>query len=107
LISDRRDRQQCRPAPISAAKHQKSTEESKAAARHHDLIRPAYTCANVHALIAANRFVFIGTPIFQDFVVADVYYCGSSQYVQLRSVPASDNPECIVNFCISRPDRVR
>jgi hypothetical protein len=62
-----------------------------------------YTCADLHALIAANRYVFIGNPDFQDFVVADVSYCSGgayASYIQLRSVPTRDNPECIVNYCL-------
>ena len=67
----------------------------------------AYTCAGLHALIQTNRFVFIGNPNFQDFVVVDRSYCGGGQYVQLRSVPTSDNPECLVNYCVSLPDQQR
>jgi hypothetical protein len=62
----------------------------------------AYTCASLHALIAANRFVFIHTISFQDFVVSDASYCGGGEYLQLRSVPTSDNPQCLVNYCMSR-----
>jgi hypothetical protein len=67
----------------------------------------AYTCAGLHALVETNRFIFIGNPNFQDFVVSGPYYCGGGQYVQLRSVPTSDNPECTVNYCVSVPDQQR
>ena len=61
----------------------------------------AYTCAGLHALVAANRFVFINYPSFMDFVVANGSYCSGGEVIQLRSVPTSDNPECIVNYCRS------
>lgn len=63
-----------------------------------------YTCAALHALIRAQRFVFIGNPDFEDFVVADVSYCsgeGYSSYIQVRSVATRDNSECPVNYCMS------
>jgi hypothetical protein len=66
-----------------------------------------YTCAGLHGLLATNRFVFIGLPSFQDFVVANGSYCGGGEYVQVRSVPTSDIAECPVNYCISRPDAQR
>ena len=60
-----------------------------------------YSCSALQNLITAQRFVFIGN--FQDFVVADVSYCsggGSGGAVlQRRSVPTTDNPECLVNYC--------
>ena len=62
----------------------------------------AYTCAGLHALVAANRFVFINYPSFMDFVVANGSYCSGGEVIQLRSVPTSDNPECIINYCRSR-----
>ena len=62
----------------------------------------AYTCAALHDLIAANRFVFISAPIFGDFVVADYYYCSGSRSGDLRSVPTADNPECPVKYCTAR-----
>ena len=61
-----------------------------------------YTCAGLHALVAANRFVFINYPSFMDFVVANASYCSSGEVIQLRSVPTSDNPECLVNYCRGR-----
>jgi hypothetical protein len=64
----------------------------------------AYTCAQLHALIAANGFVFIGFPAFGDFVVANGSYCAGAERPQLRSVPASDTPECGVIYCASRSD---
>jgi hypothetical protein len=62
----------------------------------------AYTCAGLHALVAANRYVFINYPSFMDFVVANASVCSSGELLQLRSVPTSDTPECIVNYCRSR-----
>jgi hypothetical protein len=62
----------------------------------------AYTCTGLHAVIAANRFVFINYPSFMDFVVANASYCSGGEIIQLRSVPTSDNPECLVNYCRSR-----
>ena len=62
----------------------------------------AYTCDGLHALVAANRFVFINYPSFMDFVVANAFYCSGGEVIQLRSVPTSDDPECPVNYCRSR-----
>jgi hypothetical protein len=62
----------------------------------------AYTCPNLHALIAAQGFVFISQPVFGDFVVASGYYCGGGQKVQVRSVPTVDNPQCLVNYCVGK-----
>ena len=62
----------------------------------------AYTCDGLRALVAANRFVFINYPSFMDFVVANSSYCSGGEVIQLRSVPTSDNPECLVNYCRSR-----
>jgi hypothetical protein len=59
----------------------------------------AYTCDGLHALVATSRFVFINYPSFMDFVVANSSYCSSGEVIQLRSVPTSDNPECLVNYC--------
>ena len=59
----------------------------------------AYTCPGLQALIAANRFVFINTPGFDDFVVADQSLCTFSNIMIRRTVPTIDNPECIVNYC--------
>jgi hypothetical protein len=61
-----------------------------------------YTCAALQALISANRFVFISAPAFGDFVVADAYYCSGNETADPRSVPTSDNPECVVKYCTSR-----
>lgn len=60
-----------------------------------------YTCADLHGLIAAKGFVFINNPNFEDFVVANTSYCEGSGGIQLelRSVPTTDNPECLVNYC--------
>jgi hypothetical protein len=60
-----------------------------------------YSCADLQALITAKRFVFINNPNFGDFVVADASYCGGGGSARLvrRSVPTTDNPECLVNYC--------
>jgi hypothetical protein len=58
-----------------------------------------YTCPGLQTLIAANRFVFLNTPGFGDFAVADRSYCSGSDIVQRRTVPTSDYPECPVNYC--------
>ena len=62
----------------------------------------AYTCDGLHSLVAANRFVFVNYPSFMDFAVANSSYCSGGEIIQLRSVPASDNPECLVNRCRNR-----
>jgi hypothetical protein len=63
----------------------------------------AYTCLALHNLIATTGFVFINNPTFEDFVVANVSYCGggggANAQLQLRSVPTTDTPECLVNYC--------
>jgi hypothetical protein len=63
----------------------------------------AYTCDGLHGLVVANRFVFINYPSFMDFVVANGSYCSAGEMLGLRSVPTSDNPECLVNYCRKRP----
>ena len=63
----------------------------------------AYTCDGLHALVTANRFVYINYPSFMDFVVANGSYCSAGEMRGLRSVPTSDNPECLVNYCRKRP----
>ena len=62
----------------------------------------AYTCTDLHALIAANGFVFISSPAFGDFVVANAYYCSGGERIESRSVPTRDTPECVVKHCGSR-----
>jgi hypothetical protein len=62
----------------------------------------AYTCDALHALITAKRFIFINYPSFMDFVVANSSSCSGGEVIQLRSVPTSDNPECLVNYCRGR-----
>lgn len=62
----------------------------------------AYNCAELHPLIAANRYVYINNPSFKDFVVANASYCSGGEVLQLRSVPTRDDPECLVNYCRSR-----
>jgi hypothetical protein len=61
-----------------------------------------YTCAGLHALIAARGFVFIGNADFEDFVVANVSSCAAGQFIQVRSVATSDQPDCTVNYCVGR-----
>ena len=60
-----------------------------------------YTCPALQALIVAQRFVFINNPTFEDFVVADASYCGGGGSARMvrRSVPTTDTPECLVNYC--------
>jgi hypothetical protein len=50
----------------------------------------------------SNRCIFINNPDFEDFVVSEVFYCTGSGILQLRSVPTKDQPECAVNYCVSR-----
>ncbi len=59
-----------------------------------------YTCADLQNLIGAIGFVFISSPDFGDFVVADVSYCGSGGRIQVRSVATIDRAECPVNYCL-------
>jgi hypothetical protein len=60
-----------------------------------------YTCPALQALIVAQRFVFINNPTFEDFAVADASYCGGGGSARMvrRSVPTTDTPECLVNYC--------
>jgi len=62
----------------------------------------AYTCPALQALVAANRFVFVNTPGFDDFVVANASSCSGNEIIQLRTVPTTDNAECLVNYCKNR-----
>ena len=62
----------------------------------------SYSCSGLQALIAANRFVFINNPDFGDFVVANASYCSGAEVIQLRTVPTTDNQECVVNYCKNR-----
>jgi hypothetical protein len=62
----------------------------------------AYTCSGLQSLIAAHGFVFISRATFGDFVVANRRYCSDGEVLELRSVATSDNPECLVNYCVSR-----
>jgi hypothetical protein len=63
----------------------------------------AYSCSGLHALIAAQHFVFIGNPEFQDFAVANASFCHGPPRIQVRSVATSDNPQCPVNYCVPTP----
>ena len=60
-----------------------------------------YTCAALQGLVTAQRFVFINNPNFEEFVVANLSYCGGGggAVIQRRSVPTADIPECPVNYC--------
>ena len=60
----------------------------------------AYSCADLHALIATNGFVFIGNPDFQDFVVANGSFCLGADITRPRSVATIDRRECVVNYCV-------
>ena len=60
----------------------------------------AYSCAGLHALIAANRWIFINNPDFEDIVVADVKICSLADQFDLRSVPTTDTRECVVYHCL-------
>ena len=64
----------------------------------------AVTCPALQALIAQQRFVFIGNPDFQDFVVSDRSVCSGPDVIVTRSVPTLDNPQCLVNYCKRRGD---
>ncbi len=48
----------------------------------------------------AAGFLFISSPAFGDFVVANSTYCDGGAQVQLRTVPTTDQPECLVNYCV-------
>ena len=61
-----------------------------------------YTCAALQSLVTTNRFVFVNTPGFGDFAVADRSVCSEAEFLMRRSVPTSDNPECLVNHCKTR-----
>ena len=56
-------------------------------------------CTQLHALIAAQGFVFISQPTFGDFVVANASFCGGGDVIETRSVATADQPECLVNYC--------
>lgn len=58
-----------------------------------------YSCAQLHALVAAQRFVFISQATFGDFVVANASYCGGGDVIETRSVVTADQSECPVNYC--------
>ena len=60
----------------------------------------AYSCADLHALINANRWIFITNPDFEDIVVADARECSLADQLDWRSVPTTDIPECIVYHCL-------
>src|SRR5215472_14391962 len=63
----------------------------------------AYTCDGLHALVAANRFVFVNYPSYMDFVVANGSYCSTGEINQLRSVPTSDNLQCLEQLSLLQP----
>jgi len=64
----------------------------------------AFTCPSLQALIAQYRFVFIGNPDFQDFVVSNSSVCSGPDIIEPRTVPTIDNPQCLVNYCRRRGD---
>ena len=59
-----------------------------------------YSCITLHALLGQRGFVFIGNPDFQDFARSPDYGCEGETRPQLRSVPTSDNPQCLVAYCV-------
>jgi hypothetical protein len=59
----------------------------------------AYTCADLHSLIAAQGFVFISQATFGDFVVANASFCGGGELLEGRGVTTADRVECPVNYC--------
>jgi hypothetical protein len=67
----------------------------------------AYTCADLHNMIAAQGFLFVSEPAFGDFVVSGPYYCGGGEILRLRSVPTFDRADCPVNYCEGRNDAER
>ena len=66
----------------------------------------AFTCPQLQGAIATYRFIFINNPNFDDFAVADHSQCSFSDILIRRTVPTSDNPECVVNYCRPPPDAV-
>ena len=63
------------------------------------------TCADLQGLIAARGFVFISQATFGDFVVSNSSYCqgqGLGTFLQTRTVATSDNPQCVVYYCVGR-----
>jgi hypothetical protein len=62
----------------------------------------AYRCGDIHALIAARGFVYIGAP-FQGFAVANANSCAADERLEPRSVATLDNRDCVVPYCESRP----
>ena len=64
-------------------------------------------CGNLQALIAQRGFVFISQATFGDFVVSNPWYCqgqGVGTALQTRTVATSDNPQCVVKYCVDRND---
>ena len=62
----------------------------------------AYTCGGLRALIAARGFVYIGIP-FQGFAVSGAAFCSGDERLEARSVATSDDPQCAVPYCETRP----
>jgi hypothetical protein len=58
-----------------------------------------YSCTQLHALVAAQGFVFISQATFGDFVVANASFCGGGDVIETRSLITADQPECPVNYC--------
>ena len=58
-----------------------------------------YSCAQLHALVAAQGFVFISQATFGYFVVANGSFCGGGDVIETRSVATADQPECPINYC--------
>ncbi|MGE3782197.1 MAG: hypothetical protein AB7H71_05585 [Alphaproteobacteria bacterium] len=62
----------------------------------------AYTCGELHALIAARRFVYIGIP-FQGFAVSGADVCSGDERLEPRGVATRDDPQCTIPYCEARP----
>jgi len=59
----------------------------------------ALSCPTLHGVIAQHGYVFIAQPMFGDFIVAGPWFCSGGEYVQTRTVPTVDTPQCPVNYC--------
>jgi hypothetical protein len=63
------------------------------------------SCAELQTLIARQGFVFISQATFGDFVVSNSSYCqgqGVGTFLQTRTVATTDNPQCVVYYCVGR-----
>jgi hypothetical protein len=93
----------CRPKPLSLILGAMALSSPTLAA---GIDSRTYTCAGLQSVVMANGFVFISQPAFGDFVVANASYCGgAAPQLQFRSVPTTDRPECLMNYCGTPPNR--